>query len=475
MKNPALLENRRARCKGAGAARALCAGAAMWLLSIAPAPAQTAEMQRILERLDRLEEQNRALTAEVRALREERAAARGAEPAPAPAAATPTVPAEERLQVQESRTAELAASKVEASQRFPIRITGMVLFNSFLNSSGSGAQEYPTIALPGGDSSGGASVRQTVLGLDYSGPRVFGDGKVSGSLRMDFWAGSAPLNQEMRLRTATLGIDWTNRSFLVGVDKPIISPRDPESLAQVGVSPLSGAGNLWLWLPQARFEQDFHFTEQTGLKAQVAMIATHEVAASPASPYAPGASSSAYIEPTRPGIEARVELFSGGENSRLEIASGVHHSVSHVLGQSLSSDVLSFDWLMRPWRPIEFSGTFYAGQNVAPLGSGAIRQGFIAFGPALVAGVHGMGGWGQLTLRPDSRLWFNFFSGQQDDRNDQLPVGSIGKNLVYGANFFYRLAPNVLASFEASQTRTDYLGAGTLLNNHYDLALAYLF
>jgi hypothetical protein len=39
----------------------------------------------------------------------------------------------------------------------------------------------------------------------------------------------------------------------------------------------------------------------------------------------------------------------------------------------------------------------------------------------------------------------------------------------------YRLAPNILGAFEYSQTRTTYLGIGTRLNNHYDLALAYLF
>jgi hypothetical protein len=464
METQALTENRRASRK-----LTLCATAALWLLSAASAAAQTADMQKILERLDRLEEQNKALTAEVQALRDQLAAASG----PAPAQSAPT---EERLQVQETRTAELAASKVEASQRFPLRLSGTVLFNTFLNSSGSGAQEYPTTALPGGDHSGGATLRQTILGFDYSGPRVFGDGKLSGSLRMDFWEGTgAPAGQEIRMRTGTVSIDWKDRGFLVGVDKAIISPREPESLAQVWLSPLTAAGNLWIWIPQARFQQDFHFTDQTGLRAQVGVVGTHEVAASPASPYSAGASSSAYIEPTRPGIEGRLELFSGGEDRRIEIASGVHHSVSHVLGDSLSSDVLSFDWLARPWRPIEFSGAFFNGQNVAPLGTSGIRQGFVALRPGVVESVHSLGGWGQLTLRPSSRLWLNLFSGQQDDRNSQLPKGAIGKNLAYGANFFYRLAPNVLASFEASQTRTNYIGSGTLLNNHYDLALAYLF
>ena len=39
----------------------------------------------------------------------------------------------------------------------------------------------------------------------------------------------------------------------------------------------------------------------------------------------------------------------------------------------------------------------------------------------------------------------------------------------------YKLAPNVVAALEASQARTEYLGSLLRLNNHYDLALAYLF
>jgi hypothetical protein len=39
----------------------------------------------------------------------------------------------------------------------------------------------------------------------------------------------------------------------------------------------------------------------------------------------------------------------------------------------------------------------------------------------------------------------------------------------------YKLAPNVLAAFEVAQARTNYVAQGTRLNNHYDLALGYLF
>jgi hypothetical protein len=89
--------------------------------------------------------------------------------------------------------------------------------------------------------------------------------------------------------------------------------------------------------------------------------------------------------------------------------------------------------------------------------------------------VHSKGGWAQLTWLTTPRLSFNFFAGQQNDRDRDLFTGRIGNNQKYGANFFYRLAPNVLASFEASQLRTTYISVGDRLFNHYDLSLAYQF
>jgi hypothetical protein len=69
----------------------------------------------------------------------------------------------------------------------------------------------------------------------------------------------------------------------------------------------------------------------------------------------------------------------------------------------------------------------------------------------------------------------NFYGGQEDDRNVDLSLGSIAKNQEYAGNIMYHLSSNVITSFEYSQLRTSYLGGGTTLNPHYDLALAYLF
>ena len=59
----------------------------------------------------------------------------------------------------------------------------------------------------------------------------------------------------IRLRTAAVAIDWDSRTLMAGQDKPIFAPRNPDSLAQIGVAPLAGSGNFWFWEPQARFEQ----------------------------------------------------------------------------------------------------------------------------------------------------------------------------------------------------------------------------
>jgi hypothetical protein len=420
------------------------------------------DIQKVLDRLQKLEEQNRQIVEEIHALREELSGR-----APSPAAPAPDV--NERLDVQESRTAELAQTRVEASQKYPVSLTGMLLFNAFENGKFSGTSQDPAAAaLTRGPASSGASLRQTVLGLKFSGPDLPRGGKASGSLYMDFFAGtSAPFNNLLHIRVATLDLAWKNTTISVGQDKPIISPREPTSLAQVGVSPLTAAGNLWDWQPQVRIEQRFALGENSGVRAQAGVYETSESY--------PGTLPAFYagtLEKARPGYEGRVEFFTGAGNRRLEIAPGFHLSTTHVLGVSVPSHIVSLDWLARPLAMVEFTGEFFHGQNVAGLGA---KQGFDILPSDTVSPVHSQGEWGQVALFPASRLSFHIYAGEQHDRATDVAAGGVNRNFVYAGNLIYKLAPNVLASLEASQARTQYLGSLLRLNNHYDLALAYLF
>ena len=439
----------------------------LWLWPVCLGGQTAPQLSNILERLDRLERENRALSEEVRALRAELAGTRTPEVVKTPEAVTPPVAdaatLEEKLEIQERRIDEQAQTKVEASQKFPIRLTGMALFNAFLDSKQNGGVDYPVIAAPTGPGRAGASLRQTIIGLDYQGPATLWGGKVQGSIYMDFFA--AATNAPIRMRTGSIEVDWKSRSIMVGLEKPIFNPREPSSLAQVGISPLTGAGNLWLWLPQARAEQDFHFTAGSGLRAQMGVVQTREIG-----PYV----GTVTPEASRPGLEGRYNFFYNlDDDRRLEFATGFHTSTTHAGGHSIPSSLYSFDWFFNPWRPVEFTGAFYSGQNVAHLGSGT-RQGFAVYGHEAYA-VESRGGWGQVTVHAARRLDFHLFTGQVDDASSRLEAGAIGKNLLFGGNTYFHLAPNVLLGLEATQVRTVYIGQGTRINNHYDLALAYLF
>jgi hypothetical protein len=419
-----------------------------------------ADLASILARIEKLEQENRALTEKVADL-ERRLAG--------------TAPVEERLDIQERRTEELAQSKVESSQRLPISITGMLLFNAFLNSRHNGVNDFPTAASATAvPRTGGGSFRQTVLGLRFRSPSTVFGAEVNGSLYMDFFSNlpsnappqravSSNLNRLMRLRLATVELDWDRTSLLVGQDKPIISPREPTSIAQVGVSPLTGAGNPWLWQPQVRVEQRLG-----DVRVQFGLFQTSEQGAVIPDTFA------ATLESSRPGYEGRVAYRRDFDNeAHFEVATGFHASATHAAATSVPSRLYTFDWSMSPDGRLGFTGMYYRGQNTANLGT--LRQGLTILGPRDVIAIHSNGGWAQVSYQATPRVSFNIYGGQHDDRDRDLRANQIGKNFAYAANALYRIAPNVILGLELMQARTTYLQTGRRLNNHYDLALAYQF
>jgi hypothetical protein len=437
----------------------------------------TPQVQQILDRLDQLEKDNQALLEEVRALREQVSGLHTLVPDATPSetqAQNPAQNSDDRQAVQENRIDELAQTKVEASQKFPIRITGMALFNASVNGRFNGNAENPLVASSTpGDMTGDGTLRQSTLGLLFNGPQTFWNGKISGSVYVDFFAGgTTSLIHVVRLRTAAMNIDWKNTSLMFGQDKPIISPRDPDSLAQVGYSPLSGAGNLWLWQPQARVEQRFSLGENSGLRAQAGVFETSSLNYSMPNIYNP--STAQQQEYSRPGAEGRLQLWHRwNDTQRVEVAGGYHFNENRIIETILPTEVYSVDWFVRPISKLEFSGIFFHGQNVATLG--ALPQGFLVQNYGEVSTVHSTGGWAQIRVPITARLAWDLYGGQQDDRNSDLAYGYIAKNQGYFSNLMYRIAPNVIVSLEGGQVRTTYLGIGNRLNDHYDLAVGYLF
>jgi hypothetical protein len=236
------------------------------------------------------------------------------------------------------------------------------------------------------------------------------------------------------------------------------------------VSPLTGAGNLWLWSPQVRLDQRFAFGQQAGLTAQIGVYETSE----PSYSSRGGDDDITAASTPRPALEGRFEFWRKfGENARIEIAPGFHDSTSHAGGFSAPSHLFTTDWLIQPVAKIQFTGMFFTGENAA--GLGGLRQGFTIFNDIRAVPIGANGGWAQLSYLATKRLTFNIFGGQENDRLADLLSGDIHNNFMYAGNAIYRLGSNVLLGAEVSQVRTNYFLLPSRLNNHYDLSLAYLF
>jgi hypothetical protein len=422
-----------------------------------------ATLTEILRRLDALEHENRELLNQVHELREQ------LNPAQAKQEQTQNqdqATLEERVDVNAARVADQAQTKVEASQKFPLSLNGMLLFNAFANSRANGTSGY---GLMTGPERTGATVRQTLLGLDFHGPALPWGGHVNGSLMMDFWGGGVePGTSWLRIRRANLAFEWANRTFSVGQDKPLISPYQPDSLAEVGVPPLAGAGNLWLWLPQARYEERVHLGTSSGLTGQIALMQTDEAYTTAPPQYAGN------LAQARPALEGRVAFWHKFDDERrVDLGAGFHTSQTHVGGKSVDSRIASLDWRFVPSSHLQFTGTLYKGTNVS--GLGALGNGFGASQYGSVRAVRSGGGWAQISAPLTKRLTWNLFSGFENDHGRYVPYDNIVRDFTYASNLAYRLSPNVIVSFEGLQMRAHLQSGLGSVHNHYDLALAYLF
>ena len=437
-----------------------------------PAPDTLA---RILNRLDALERQNQALLEEVKSLREEVKATRAgaevsSEAKTESSESSPQNPqsdaqqTQDRLDVAEQQIKDQAQTKVEASQRFPITLNGMLLFNAFLNSG------PPPVMYGEPDpfaSSGGATVRQSVLGLEFRGPQLPWGGQVHGSLSMDFFAQSPYYDDVFRIRTGVVSLDWKRRSIIVGQDRSLISPFQPTSFARVGIPPLDGAGNLWLWRPQIRYEERIPITTKTQATLQVGVVETDER-------YSLGyLQSTDLLTASRPAIQAHGAVrHQWSDDSWLAIGLGFHSSETQLYGQSIKSRVVSTDLSFKPIRQFELTGTLFRGENFANIGGGPPG---LTFYEGTLIPIHGAGGWTQLAFPVTSRVTFDLYAGRQVNEGRDLVYPAILKTLTYAGNILYRISPNVVIGLEASQQRLTYLDLTNALTNRYDASVAYLF
>ncbi|HTS30221.1 MAG TPA: hypothetical protein VMH81_30325 [Bryobacteraceae bacterium] len=429
--------------------------------------ADPAKLDQILQQLTRLQEESQKLQQMIDDLRRQVTELRSAKSPESQAAQPEHI--EEKVAILDQRVQDLDSGKVEAAGHFPLKISGLVLMNSYLYAGKTGGVDLPLAATPGpGQQSSGATFRNTEIGFLYSGSQGILGAQISGELHLDFFGGTLnSQNNLARIQRADIGLNWASRSLTFALDKPILSPRNPDSLSQLGVPALANSGNLWLWQPQLRYEERVRFSDTMGLEARVGVYQTNESLA--------GLPTGVRLSPSRPALQGRFAFFrDSGNGRRIELAPGFHVSESLAAGMHARSYAASVDWLIPLLPRVDWTGFAFTGQDLSGLGIGALHQGLTLRGGRLLP-VRTRGGWTQLTLHATGRLDLNWIAGLDDDVNRDLAPNGIGRNLTYLANLRFRLAPNLALGPEIMQIRTTYLESGILRINRYDLALGYFF
>jgi uncharacterized coiled-coil protein SlyX len=346
------------------------------------------------------------------------------------APATDTVAAlQERVQTLEAAVQVHDQIKVESSSKYPVRLTGLILFNAYLNRGVSDNTDLPAFALrgtsTGGNGNMGASLRQTILGIEGDGPRL-GGARTSASVNLDFFSSVSYTSYGtsagvVRMRTANIDFDWAHDSIQVGLVNPLIAPLSPESYATVAEPSLAGAGNLWTWAPQLRYTHRFPLEDGKRLQFEFGLWD------SPAAGYNTNqlfrTSSPAELS-EQPAYETRISYAADGDRG-FQVGLGGYYSRQAYPGyqgyqgtENLDSWAGTADWRLPIGRHVEISGEGYRGRALGGLGGGVYKDVVTGTSPlsgaSVLHGLNAIGGWTQFKTRYNSRLETNFSMGLDD-------------------------------------------------------------
>jgi len=439
---------------------------------------------------------------------------------PQPAAATAETPTEPESRAQqfamagvvqdtEKRTAKLEEeqsllsarvddqyqTKVESGSKYRLQLSGMALFNAYSTRGNVDNSDMPGFAIPAYPTSTnaefGATVRQSVIGLDLYGPEIAG-AKSKADLRADFFGGfpsypegvTSPL---FRIRTGGMRLEWDSTSLIVGQYAPFISPLSPSSLASVAYPAFASSGNLWVWTPEIYLEHRMPLSDGFTLTAQGGFMdpLTGEL---PPDPFyrAPEAGE----KTGHPAYAGRIELAHGTGESRSWIAVGGYYGTQNWEPvRNVHSWAGTADWSTPLGRLISLSGEFYRGQAIGGLGAGEGRSvAYISteYNPWYdVLVPDSTGGWAQLKFTPSERVEFNGAFGEDFTPVRVLPnvltsnyaysLVPVGRNQSASINSIYHLRSNVLVSLEYRRLRTAESQPGILRANQVTFSAATLF
>jgi hypothetical protein len=380
-------------------------------------------------------------------------------------------------------------AKLESLSKYPVRISGMLLFTSLLNSSNVDNIDLPIIATPqyGNQPQGSlsATARQTILGLEATGPFLWG-ARSSADISVDFFGGIAYADYTtsaglLRMRTAHANLDWSHRSLIAAFDRPLISPLQPTSFLSVGEPALAWSGNLWTWTPQLQFK-DSSLLSNSKLGIEAGLM---DVPA-PGPPVSHGLRQPSPSEQShQPGYETRISSSIPIGDHSIEVGGGGYYSrQSYAYGHHLDAWAGTADWRIPFTQRLEFSGEFYRGRSVGGLGGGAFKD-YVPYGDDAIRGLNAEGGWGQVKFKMTRSLEANFAIGEDnayaidlrgsDLETEESEYLNLARNRTGLANIIYRPKTYLLFSAEYRNIHSWPINGGGNSNQSLGLAAGYLF
>jgi hypothetical protein len=404
----------------------------------------------------------------------------------------------ERQAMQESQIATHEQTKVETESKYSLKLSGLILLNGFVNTQQVDVAATPSVALPGAGSTG-ASVRQTMLGLDARGPHLFG-ARSHADVQVDFDGGSQPGSSAtgtyngdlLRLRTAHAALDWEHTELFFSYDRPLVSPHTPDSLTAFAVPALAWSGNLWVWNPQIGLTYDISLSTTQRLSLQAALIDVSNPPAlySSTSTYTTATPPTTAEQSRWPGVETRFALLGVDQEHGAQIGLGGFFAPHRTSG---GTDFDSWAGTLDLRQPLpgrmELAGSFYRGQALGGLGGGAYKDYLAGTNPNNPAikyfqVLDDVGGWAQWKLRASDRLEFNGAFGI-----DNVPAGQVrpftgsstaiyqnlARNRTFTGNMIFSPSAYLLFSLEYRHLESSQATGQTTPGNTLGIAAGYKF
>jgi len=402
---------------------------------------------------------------------------------------------EEEQQLLDGKVDEQYQTKVESASKYRVRLTGIVLFNLFSNQGAVDNMDVPELAYrqSGLSSSGsfGGTLRQSIFGFEVFGPQLMG-AKTSGTVNFDVGGGIPYLNNGVnsslvRLRTATMRLDWKNTDVVAGQEQLFFQPNLPTSFASVIVPALSYAGNLWAWTPQIHVEHRIAASEKSTFTIQAGIL--DALTGEPPYYYTWYRTPQAGERARQPGYAARVAYSHPLFGHPLTIGAGGYYSRENWgYGRDVNGYAATLDWSVPLSKKLLLSGSFYRGQAIGGLG-GATGRSVLYSGPLTdpntsVLPLNTVGGWAQIKYRASTRLEFNAAFGQ--DNPFAADVRAFSEAQSYGdptltrnqgafANVIYRPRSDLLFSLEYRRMKTFSIYDYSVSAGQVNLGMGILF